>query len=88
MSDISRFEALLRDAAHKGATVNVKPSINPHYGHVEFYAHIEGHDSDTVDVAICNRLGFLQLERSAQGITGPDAEAISEKVATPPGIDS
>lgn len=79
MSDISRFEALLRDAAHKGATVNVKPMVNPHDGSVEFYAHIEGHDSDTVDVSICHRLGFLQLLRGADGLTGADAEAVSAK---------
>lgn len=78
MSDISPFEALLRDAALAGAEVRVVPMINRHWGHVEFYAHVEGHDSDTVDVAICPRMAFLDLQRSADGLRGPDAKPISD----------
>lgn len=84
MADISRFEALLREAALKGASVRVTPSINAAYGHVEFCAHIEGHDSDTVDVAICPRLAFLQLERSADGLRGPDARPVSDLATATP----
>lgn len=84
MSDISKFEALLRDAAEKGAEVRLVPMINRHYGHVEFYAHIEGHDSDTVDVAICERMAFLQLERGAAGLRGPEAVEISRRAQETP----
>lgn len=83
MSDISRFETLLRKAAELSAEVRVVPKINPHYGDVEFYAHIEGYDSDTVDVSICRRAAFLQLERAAGGVTGDEAKAINEKIASP-----
>lgn len=84
MSDIARFEALLRDAALKGAEVRLVPMVNATYGHVEFYAHTEGHDSDTVDVAICPRMAFLDLQRSAEGLRGPDAKAVSEAATATP----
>jgi hypothetical protein len=84
MSDISKFEALLRDAAEKGAEVRLVPMINRYYGHVEFYAHIDGHDSETVDVAICERMAFLQLERGADGLRGPEAIPISQKAQETP----
>lgn len=85
MSQIARFEALLRRAAELGAEVRVVPSINQYFGDVEFYAHILNHDSDTVDVSISNgpSLHFVDLQRSAAGgLTGDAAKEISAKAAT------
>lgn len=81
MSQLEKFENLLRNAAVHGAEVRVVPMINSSYGDVEFYAHILGHDSDTVDVSISNgpSLSWLPLERGAQGLTGEPAREISEK---------
>jgi hypothetical protein len=83
MSQLQRFDALLRQAAALGANVRVVPSINPHYGDVEFYAHIEGHDSATVDISISNgpSLHIVELQRSASGLRGSDAAALSDKAA-------
>lgn len=86
MSDIYKFEQLLRKAAELGADVRLVPKINPHCGDVEFYAHIHGHDSDTVDVSICKRSAFLQLDRGADGVTGDEAKEINLKVASPEGL--
>jgi hypothetical protein len=84
MSQIARFEALLRRAAVMGAEVRVVPSINSYYGDVEFYAHINGHDSDTVDASISNGpvLHFVELDRAASGIRGLEAQAISDEAAS------
>lgn len=82
MSELQRFESLLRRAAELGAEVRVVPSINAYYGDVEFYAHIQGHDSDTVDVTISNgpKLAFIDLQRSAAGgLRGEAAKSLSEK---------
>ena len=75
MTDIAKFEDLLRDAAEKAAEVRLVPSVNPYSGDVEFYAHIDGHNSETVDIAICPRLSFLQLRRGADGVRGEAAKA-------------
>ena len=84
MRQLAKFEALLRRAAVLGAEVRLVPSINATYGDVEFYAHILDHDSDTVDVSISNgpALSFLDLQRSASGLRGPDAAEISGKSAS------
>jgi hypothetical protein len=84
MSQLAAFEALLRRAAELGAPVRLVPSINAHYGDVEFYAHIENHDSDTVDMSIDNgpRLALIELQRSAPGLTGDAALDISRKAAS------
>lgn len=81
MSQLDGFEALLRRAAVLGAEVRLVPMINRHYGDVEFYAHIEGHDSDTVDMSIESgpKLGMLRLERAADGLRGDAAAEISRK---------
>lgn len=83
MSNLARFEALLRRAAELGAEVRVVPMINEMYGDVEFYAHINGHDSDTVDMSICNgpKLGMLELMRGADGLRGDPAAEVSQKAA-------
>ncbi|MEO1169939.1 MAG: hypothetical protein AAFW97_14635 [Pseudomonadota bacterium] len=83
MSDIYKFEQLLRRAAELEAEVRIVPMINQHYGDVEFYAHIEGHDSDTVDISICKRSAFLQLNRGADGLKGELAREINKKAASP-----
>ena len=81
MSQLAKFEALLRRAAVLGAEVRLVPSINEHYGDVEFYAHILGHDSDTVDMSIDAGPGLklIELQRAAQGLTGEAAKEISAK---------
>lgn len=81
MSNLARFEILLRKAAELEAEVRLVPSINQYYGDVEFYAHIVGHDSDTVDASISNgpSLHFVDLQRSAEGLRGETAKLISEK---------
>lgn len=81
MSQLEKFEALLRQAAVLGAEVRVVPMINATYGDVEFYAHIDGHDSETVDISITNGpgLAWLPLERAASGLRGDGAKDISEK---------
>ena len=85
MSQFARFEALLRKAAVLDACVRVVPMINPYYGDVEFYAYIEGHDSDTVDVTISNGpgLAFIDLDRrAASGLRGDAAKDVSDKAAS------
>jgi hypothetical protein len=82
MNDVSKFEQILRRAAELEAEVRIVPMINQYYGDVEFYAHIQGHDSETVDISICKRSAFLQLERGAGGLTGDPARVINEKMAS------
>ncbi len=82
MSNLAKFEALLRRAAGLGADVRVVPFVNQDYGDVEFYAHIQGDDGAAVNVTLCNgpTLSFLDLQRVAVGMRGTDAAAISRLV--------
>jgi hypothetical protein len=81
MSQLAKFENLLRRAAVLGAEVRVVPMINRYYGDVEFYAHIDGHDGDNVDMTIDGGPGLkmVELSRSADGLHGADAEPVSKK---------
>lgn len=84
MSELMKFESLLRRAAELEAEVRVVPMVNATYGDVEFYAHIQGHDSDTVDMTISNgpRLAMIQLQRGADGLRGEPSREISAKAAS------
>lgn len=81
MSQVEKFEKLLRRAAILGAEVRVVPMINNSFGDVEFYAHIQDHNSDTVDVALSAApLDWVPLVGAASGLRGEPARLLCEQL--------
>lgn len=66
---MKRFEELLRYAAERSREVRLVPMIDER-GRVQFYAHIHGANSDTVDAVMIDG-DMVDLEgKAASGVRG------------------